>query len=117
MNEDSLQPITQVHDAVPAEEAPGDQAVSASQPWASSGWGHLPTPTSLGLVIPFKRTILISTVVRLTIRSLPGSPTIEAPINRSVPVDDRLASTVHVARLFPAARLAGNRGRGAADAP
>jgi len=43
-----------------------------------------------GLVIPFKGTIPIDTVVRLTINGLPGSPTIEIPIKTSVPVDTRV---------------------------
>ena len=47
MNEDSHQPITQVLNAVPPEQASGDQAGLAPQPAASSGWGQIPTPTSL----------------------------------------------------------------------
>jgi hypothetical protein len=43
-----------------------------------------------GLVIPFKGTIPINTVVRLTIKGLPGSPTIEIPIDTAVPVDTRV---------------------------
>jgi len=43
-----------------------------------------------GLVIPFKGTIPIDTVVRLTINGLPGSPTVEIPIRTSVPVDTRV---------------------------
>jgi hypothetical protein len=43
-----------------------------------------------GLVIPFKGTIPIDTVVRLTISGLPGSPTVEIPIHTSVPVDTRV---------------------------
>jgi hypothetical protein len=43
-----------------------------------------------GLVIPFKGTIPINTVVRITIKGLPGSPTVEIPINTTVPVDTRV---------------------------
>jgi hypothetical protein len=43
-----------------------------------------------GLVIPFKGTIPIDTVVRIKINGLPGSPTIEIPIKTSVPVDTRV---------------------------
>jgi hypothetical protein len=43
-----------------------------------------------GLVIPFKGTIPINTVVRLTISSLPGSPAVEIPIQTSVPVDTKV---------------------------
>jgi hypothetical protein len=43
-----------------------------------------------GLVFPFKGTIPINTVVRLTIPGLPGSPTVELPIRTEVPVDTRV---------------------------
>jgi hypothetical protein len=43
-----------------------------------------------GLVIPFKGTIPIDTVVRLTISALPGSPAIEIPIRTTVPVDTKV---------------------------
>ena len=42
------------------------------------------------LVIPFKGKIPINTVVRITVAGLPGSPTVEIPINTTVPVDTRV---------------------------
>jgi hypothetical protein len=43
-----------------------------------------------GMVFPFKGTIPINTVVRLTIPGLPGSPTVELPIRTEVPVDTQV---------------------------
>jgi hypothetical protein len=43
-----------------------------------------------GMVFPFKGTIPINTVVRLTISGLPGSPTVELPIQTEVPVDTKV---------------------------
>lgn len=40
-----------------------------------------------GLIMPFKGTIPINTIVRLSVPGLPGAPQIEAPINTTVPVD------------------------------
>jgi hypothetical protein len=42
------------------------------------------------LVIPFKGNIPINTIVRITVAGLPGSPTLEVPINTTVPVDTRV---------------------------
>lgn len=50
--------------------------------------GQVPLPE--GLVIPFKGTIPINTVVRIQVPGFPGTPTIEVPINTSVPVDTRV---------------------------
>jgi hypothetical protein len=43
-----------------------------------------------GLVIPFQGTIPVNTVIRLTISGLPGSPTVEIPIQAKVPVDTKV---------------------------
>jgi hypothetical protein len=42
------------------------------------------------MVIPFKGVIPIQTVVRISIAGLPGSPTVEVPINTTVPVDTQV---------------------------
>jgi|GEM_PF-1510154 len=42
------------------------------------------------LVIPFKGNIPINTIVRISVAGLPGSPTLEVPINTTVPVDTRV---------------------------
>jgi hypothetical protein len=43
-----------------------------------------------GIVIPFKGSIPINTVVRLVIPGLPGSPTVEIPVQTSVPMDTKV---------------------------
>jgi len=42
------------------------------------------------MVIPFKGNIPINTVVRINVPGLPGSPTIEVPVNTTVPVDTQV---------------------------
>lgn len=43
-----------------------------------------------GMEFPFKGNIPIKTTVRITVSGLPGSPTLEAPINTVVPVDTQV---------------------------
>jgi len=43
-----------------------------------------------GIEFPFKGNIPIRTTVRITVSGLPGSPTLEVPINTVVPVDTQV---------------------------
>ncbi len=43
-----------------------------------------------GIVMPFKGTFPVNTVVRLTVPGLPGAPEIEVPINTAIPIDTQV---------------------------
>jgi hypothetical protein len=47
MNEDPLQPITAVFDAAPPADPDNKEAVPTPSPTPGTGWGQIPTPTSL----------------------------------------------------------------------